>query len=209
MTDTDSPAPRISRVFRQLDDAQAERRLLDGRVPAALGSGSGSHPCTPPVGAQDHADRVLRWRGRGLFPHRYPGGRKPGRVVWHSAATVRRDPNSPRLKAVVISDRSNIRPVNPLKDIGIGLDDVRGVWMDGGLGLAQFYERRSRSGCYWRCCQQIGEYKDLRVQGFKGQKQPGRNESAKAYQKPPPKGQRFIGSPTRPLAKLEPIAESQ
>lgn len=108
---------------------------------------------------------------------------------------------SPRSKAVVISDRSNIRPVYPLKDIGFGLDDVRELLMDSGLGLPPYYEWRSRSGCYFCFFQQIGEWQGLK------ERHPDLFESAKTYEKPVTNGRRFTWSQTRPLEELEAIAE--
>ena len=109
--------------------------------------------------------------------------------------------NSPRSKAVVISDRSNVRPVYPLKDIGFGLDDVRELLMDSGLGLPPYYEWRSRSGCYFCFFQQIGEWQGLK------ERHPDLFEFAKTYEKPTPSGRRFTWSQTRPLEELEAIAE--
>ena len=109
--------------------------------------------------------------------------------------------NTPRSKAVVISDRSNIRPVYPLKDIGFGLDDVRELLMDSGLGLPPYYEWRSRSGCYFCFFQQIGEWQGLK------ERHPDLFESAKTYEKPSPTGRRFTWSQTRRLEEIEAIAE--
>jgi 3'-phosphoadenosine 5'-phosphosulfate sulfotransferase (PAPS reductase)/FAD synthetase len=54
-----------------------------------------------------------------------------------------------RAKPVVLSNRNNILPVYPLKDIGFGLDDVRDLLLGSGLGLPPYYDWRSRSGWPW------------------------------------------------------------
>ena len=111
------------------------------------------------------------------------------------------DANTGRSKAVVISDKSNIWPVYPLKDIGFGLDDVRELLMDSGLGLPPYYEWRSRSGCYFCFFQQIGEWQGLK------ERHPDLFEAAKTYEKPSANGRRFTWTQTRPLEELEAIEE--
>ena len=111
------------------------------------------------------------------------------------------DANTARSKAVVISDKSNIRPVYPLKDIGFGLDDVRELLMDSGLGLPPYYEWRSRSGCYFCFFQQIGEWQGLK------ERHPDLFESAKTYEKFTANGRRFTWTQTRSLEEIEAIEE--
>lgn len=69
--------------------------------------------------------------------------------------------DSPRKKPPVISHKSNIIPVYPFKEDGLGLDDIKEILEDSGLGLPKYYEWRSRSGCYFCFYQQIGEWQGL------------------------------------------------
>ena len=65
-------------------------------------------------------------------------------------------------KPVVISDAPNIIPVYPFKDDEIGLEDVKIILADSGLGMPDYYKWRSRSGCYFCFYQQIGEWQGLK-----------------------------------------------
>jgi 3'-phosphoadenosine 5'-phosphosulfate sulfotransferase (PAPS reductase)/FAD synthetase len=106
-----------------------------------------------------------------------------------------------RAKPVVISNRSNIRAVYPLKDIGFGLDDVRDLLLGSGLGLPPYYDWRSRSGCYFCFYQQVGEWQGLK------ERHPDLFEAAKAYEAPKANGRVFTWSQTRSLDELEQIPE--
>ncbi|CAO4157158.1 phosphoadenosine phosphosulfate reductase domain-containing protein [Methylorubrum extorquens] len=79
-------------------------------------------------------------------------------------------------KPVVISERPNITPVYPYKDDAIGLEDVSRILDSAGLGLPEYYEWRSRSGCYFCFYQQIGEWQGLK------ERHPELYERAKAYE---------------------------
>jgi hypothetical protein len=79
-------------------------------------------------------------------------------------------------KPVVISERPNITPVYPYKDDGIGLDDVHRILESAGLGLPDYYEWRSRSGCFFCFYQQIGEWQGLK------ERHPELFERAKTYE---------------------------
>lgn len=79
-------------------------------------------------------------------------------------------------KPVVISERPNITPVYPYKDDGLGLDDVNRILESAGLGLPEYYEWRSRSGCYFCFYQQIGEWQGLK------ERHPELYERAKTYE---------------------------
>lgn len=48
-----------------------------------------------------------------------------------------------------ISDKTNITPVYPFKEDGLVLADVNKILDDSGMGLPDYYEWRSRSGCYF------------------------------------------------------------
>ncbi len=69
--------------------------------------------------------------------------------------------DSPRKKPPVISHKSNIIPVYPFKEDGMGLEDIKAILEDAGIGLPEYYEWRSRSGCYFCFYQQIGEWQGL------------------------------------------------
>jgi len=75
-----------------------------------------------------------------------------------------------------ISQRPNIVPVYPFKDDGIVLADVKRILEDTGLGLPEYYQWRSRSGCYFCFYQQIGEWQGLR------ERYPDLFEGAKNYE---------------------------
>ncbi len=80
-------------------------------------------------------------------------------------------------KPVVLSEKPNITPVYPLKDLGFQLADVQRILDESGLGLPEYYAWRSRSGCYFCFYQQIAEW-----QGLKDQ-HPELFERAKDYEK--------------------------
>jgi 3'-phosphoadenosine 5'-phosphosulfate sulfotransferase (PAPS reductase)/FAD synthetase len=65
-------------------------------------------------------------------------------------------------KPVVISDRPNITPCYPFKDLGLGIKDVADILNRTGLGFPGYYKWRSRSGCYFCFYQQRGEWARLR-----------------------------------------------
>lgn len=65
-------------------------------------------------------------------------------------------------KKPVLSQKQNIIPVYPFREAGITLDDVHMILDRAGLGLPQYYEWRSRSGCYFCFYQQIAEWQGLR-----------------------------------------------
>jgi len=111
------------------------------------------------------------------------------------------DGNALRTKPVALSDKSNIHPVYPLKDIGFGVDDVRALLINTGLGLPPYYDWRSRSGCYFCFYQQIGEWQGLK------DRHPDLFDAAKTYEKVKPNGRRFTWTQTRSLEELEAIEE--
>lgn len=80
-------------------------------------------------------------------------------------------------KPPVISEQPNILPVYPFKDKGLGLNDIKMILDESGLGLPSYYEWRSRSGCYFCFYQQIGEWQGLK------ENHPSRFEMAKEYEK--------------------------
>ena len=104
-------------------------------------------------------------------------------------------------RPVVLSSKSSILPVYPLKDEGFGLQDVRDLLLGSGLGLPPYYNWRSRSGCYFCFYQQVGEWQGLREQ------HPDLFERAKEYEGEKADGGRFTWSQTRSLEELEALRE--
>ena len=80
-------------------------------------------------------------------------------------------------KPPVISEQPNIIPVYPFKDDGLGLEDIKYILEESGLGLPSYYEWRSRSGCYFCFYQQIGEWQGLK------ERHPDWFEKAKEYER--------------------------
>lgn len=114
-------------------------------------------------------------------------------------------------KPVALSSKENIRPVYPLKDAGLGLDDVRTILEDSGLGIPDYYDWRSRSGCYFCFYQQIGEWQALL------EKHPDLFAKAAFYEQPKADGRRFSWIERRTLKELSnlkkrysiPVGESE
>jgi hypothetical protein len=76
-----------------------------------------------------------------------------------------------------ISHKPNIKPVYPFKEAGIVEADVFRILEDSGLGLPEYYEWRTRSGCYFCFFQRKTEWVGLR------ERHPDLFEKAKAYEK--------------------------
>ena len=76
-----------------------------------------------------------------------------------------------------MSQKQNIIPVYPFKDDGLTLQDVKRILEESGLGLPDYYNWRSRSGCYFCFYQQVGEWQGLK------EHHPELFEKAKAYEK--------------------------
>lgn len=99
-----------------------------------------------------------------------------------------------------ISEQPNIIPVYPLKDDGLTLNDVRQLLEDAGLGLPDYYEWRTRSGCYFCFYQQIAEWQGLK------ETHPGLFEKAKAYEKDVD-GKKYTWASGRSLKDVETLKE--
>lgn len=99
-------------------------------------------------------------------------------------------------KPVVLSGSPNIIPVYPFKDDDIGLEDVKRILANSGLGMPDYYKWRSRSGCYFCFYQQIGEWQGLK------EHHPILFQKAKSYEKNE-NGKRYTWVAGRPLADLE------
>ncbi len=100
-------------------------------------------------------------------------------------------------KPVKISDKSNIVPIYPLKDVGYGIAEVKDLLIRSGLGLPPYYSWRSRSGCYFCFYQQIGEWQGLK------ENHADLFEAAKKYEKVKENGQKFTWVQGRSLDDIE------
>ena len=76
----------------------------------------------------------------------------------------------------VFSTKPNIIPVYPFKDDGLILSDIKLILEESGLGMPEYYQWRSRSGCFFCFYQQIGEWKRLK------EHHPDLFEKAKEYE---------------------------
>lgn len=103
-------------------------------------------------------------------------------------------------KPVVLSEAPNIIPIYPFKEDGIGLEDVKGILNNSGLGLPSYYKWRSRSGCYFCFYQQIGEWQGLK------EYHPVLFNKAKSYEKDE-NGRKYTWVAGRSLADVEKLKE--
>jgi len=77
-----------------------------------------------------------------------------------------------------VSTKSNLDPEFPFKEDGINKGDVFKLLKKSGVGLPDYYEWRSRSGCYFCFFQRKGEWVRLK------ERHPKLFEKAKEYEKP-------------------------
>ena len=91
----------------------------------------------------------------------------------HSYVGIRSDEN----RQGHISSKPNIVPHFPFKEDGITKADVLKILEDSGLGLPDYYDWRSRSGCYFCFYQRKIEWVGLK------NRHPDLFEKAKAYEK--------------------------
>jgi hypothetical protein len=95
------------------------------------------------------------------------------------------------------STKPNITPVFPFKEDGIVKRDVIRLLEGSGLGLPQYYEWRSRSGCYFCFFQRKIEWVRLL------ERHPALFEKAKEYEKPNPEtGELYTWSAGESLEEL-------
>jgi len=80
-------------------------------------------------------------------------------------------------KPPVFSQKPTIQAVYPFRDAKIGIDGVRDILEETGLGWPSYYSWRSRSGCYFCFYQQIGEWQNLKKH------HPDLFEKAKEYER--------------------------
>lgn len=76
-----------------------------------------------------------------------------------------------------ISTKSNIKPIFPFKDEGVNKQDVFRLLESSGVGIPEYYEWRSRSGCYFCFFQRKSEWVGLK------ERHPDYFELAKEYEK--------------------------
>ncbi len=103
-----------------------------------------------------------------------------------------------------ISSNPNIKPCYPFKEDGIRKADVIRILEESGLGLPDYYEWRTRSGCYFCFFQRKAEWLGLK------EHHPERFEEAKKYEKANVEtGQRFTWSQSESLEELEQPARAE
>ena len=96
-----------------------------------------------------------------------------------------------------ISTKPNFKAIFPFKEDGITKDDVFQILEDSGVGLPEYYEWRSRSGCYFCFFQRKSEWVGLK------ERHPDLFEKAKEYEKFSEDGRRFTWSQSESLEELE------
>ena len=120
---------------------------------------------------------------------------------------IRADEDRVGYKPPKISSLRNIEPKYPFKEDGITKEDVYQILEESGVGLPDYYEWRTRSGCYFCFFQRKSEWVGLLEQ------HPDFFELAKEYEKPNPHsktGELFTwcqGESLEELSKPERIAE--
>lgn len=77
-----------------------------------------------------------------------------------------------------ISTKPNVIPRYPFKDDGLVKEDILRILEDRGVGLPEYYEWRSRSGCYFCFFQRRSEWVGLK------ERHPDLYQIAKSYEKP-------------------------
>jgi 3'-phosphoadenosine 5'-phosphosulfate sulfotransferase (PAPS reductase)/FAD synthetase len=102
-----------------------------------------------------------------------------------------------------ISTKPNIRAVYPFKEAGISEADVYQILNNAGLGLPEYYQWRTRSGCYFCFFQRKAEWIGLR------ERHPELFELAKQYEKiDPGTGVRYTWSERESLSEMVSLRES-
>lgn len=97
-----------------------------------------------------------------------------------------------------ISTKPNLKPVYPFIDAGIIKSDVFRMLDESGLGAPEYYEWRSRSGCYFCFFQQRREWVGLK------ERHPDLYDKAKEFEKfDEVTGKSFTWSPKESLVELE------
>jgi 3'-phosphoadenosine 5'-phosphosulfate sulfotransferase (PAPS reductase)/FAD synthetase len=76
-----------------------------------------------------------------------------------------------------ISTKPTITAIYPFKEHGMVLSDIERILEESGIGLPDYYEWRTRSGCYFCFFQRTGEWIGLK------ERHPEQYEEAKAYER--------------------------
>lgn len=102
-----------------------------------------------------------------------------------------------------VSTKPNIKAVFPFKEYGLVYADIMRILNDSGLGIPDYYEWRSRSGCYFCFFQRKSEWVGLK------ERHPQLFEDAKQYEKfDPETGMRYTWSQGESLDELEARSEA-
>jgi 3'-phosphoadenosine 5'-phosphosulfate sulfotransferase (PAPS reductase)/FAD synthetase len=100
-----------------------------------------------------------------------------------------------------ISTKPNLEPVYPFKEDGITKEDVFQILEDSGVGVPDYYNWRTRSGCYFCFFQRKGEWVGLY------ENHPDLFELAKSYEKPEEGYTWQVGESLSDIIKPERIKE--
>ena len=123
----------------------------------------------------------------------------------YNYVAIRADEDREGYKPLKTPSLRNIEPKYPFKEDGITKEDVYRILEESGLGLPDYYEWRTRSGCYFCFFQRKSEWVGLLEQ------HPDLFELAKEYEKfNPETGERFTwgqGESLEELSQPERIAE--
>lgn len=133
----------------------------------------------------------MRWctKNLKLKPFEHYVGDEPA----YSYIGIRADEN----REGYISHKPNLIPVFPFKDDGINKEDVFRILDEAGLGLPDYYEWRTRSGCYFCFFQRKAEWIGL------SERHPELYEQAKLYEKiNPTTGERYTWQQGESLDEL-------
>ena len=107
-------------------------------------------------------------------------------------------------RAAYISTKPNIKTVLPFKEAGITIDDVHRILQESGIGLPDYYDWRTRSGCYFCFFQRRAEWVGLM------ERHPELFELAKTYEKiDEENGERYTWSGKESLEELSAPARVQ
>lgn len=112
---------------------------------------------------------------------------------------IRADEDRVGYKPPSLSSLRNIEPKYPFKEDGITKEDVYRILEENGLGLPEYYNWRTRSGCYFCFFQRKSEWVGLL------EKHPDLFERAKKYEEPNPNaktGEVFTWSQGESLEEL-------
>lgn len=123
----------------------------------------------------------------------------------YNYVAIRADEDRVGYKPLKTASLRNIEPKYPFKEDGITKEDVYRILEESGLGLPDYYQWRTRSGCYFCFFQRKSEWVGLLEQ------HPDLFELAKEYEKfNPETGERFTWCQSESLEELskpERIAE--